>query len=413
MTKKFFLLLLLLALITTLLTNCSDKPLDLESDLISNTTAILKDTTLYPIADTTYALSKEIQTDFAERLFLGSFEGLTARPIFRFTDIPDSVSFLSARLRMLTIGSARRGQPAGFTATIYPVLSVWESNLDSVWNDYAANVDYSKTLGQFEVKPSANDTIDIPFTNEGVNLLTQWSANYDDTDQNPGFTIDFTAADFLQYYYSRNSSEFPRLVYTYQVPNDTTVYTDSSQATFDAYIFDFDYQPAPDRNTVTPLVMHNTLLKFDLEAFLQKFPDGVDIVSANLQLFVDHAQSHIDSVYKLNLEIRPLESDITTNPPVIDSTSTRYALFSSWNSDSSAIQVPESEYRITLARSFIQSQLNDIRTNADSTANYHGIAVRFRDQINQWSFFSFYKRQHPQYKPRLILKYQEPVEPRF
>ncbi|GAB4372260.1 MAG: hypothetical protein Kow0042_15510 [Calditrichia bacterium] len=388
---------------------CSDNPLQIPQnyDPLQEGDA-LQDTVLYAIQDTTYLIDSVLNTRLSNRLLLGEFKGLTARPILRFTTLPDSVRFIEAEIQFLADGSLSDANSTPFTAVAYPVLNAWESNIDDVWEDYTRNYDPTTPLGELELSPESTDTLIMKLNPDGLNLFSTWS-RVEDNDQNPGILIDFNNASFIQYFSSRSNSSFPRLYYQYQALNDTSVtILDSVQATFDAFIYQVSLPTVPERNYVSTLTPYNTLVKFDLEGFLNHFSEGVEIVTANLQFFVDREHSVLDPLYGPNLEIRRLLTEIDNSSPSVDSTVSRYLRLQQWSSDSSYLEVRAGNDRVLLARGFVQLQLTDL-------SQPHGFLVSFINEVDFYSYLAFYNHKHSDVnlRPRLVLRFQKPAKPRF
>lgn len=390
---------------------CNDNPLELPNETYTpQNVGSVKDTTLFAVSDTTYLVQTHLSTDFSDRLLIGTVDNFQARPIMRFTTLPDSALFQEIKIRFVSAGTLSVNPGQAFTATAYPVLNKWESNTDSVWTDYQQNFDASKPLGDVQISTATSDTLYLILNQNGIDEFNAWSSAISN-DANPGIILDFSAADFIKYFTSRNSSENPMLVFTYKnSPNDTTVIADSVIATFDAVVYQGAPTPVANRNYASSFAVYNSLYKFDLENFLSKFPGGVEIISANLQLWVDRGNTLLDPHFGADLRVFKLTSEIENSSVVIDSSTSRIIQFSQWSADSSFLEVNSGGERQRLARQIIQPQLIGLQDNKP-----YGLAVGFLNNNTHYSYFAFYKRNagSAARRPRLILKYQIPPETRF
>jgi len=189
---------------------------------------------------------------------------------------------------------------------------------------------------------------------------------------------------------------------------DTTVITDSTFVTLDAFIYSGSIPNIPGRDYASTLQVYRTLLKFELKSFLAKFPQGVLINSANLQMPIDTVHSLVDTTLGTFLQLRRIISPFNPDSVVVDSSSTLTIPFRQRSDDRTYVEVASSSYRQNLAQNYIQNQLRNIE-------DPYGILVEFSTFIDTYSYFSFYKRNdaNPALRPRLILTYWIPPSPRF
>lgn len=414
--RKTAVSLFLVGLVALMLLNaCSDNPVALENNLDNPLVGKdVIDTTLYAIMDTTYMISSKLNNQFSKRLAIGIYKGFEARPILRFTkNLPDGAIFTSARIQFKSDGFLSDGNPAAFTATAFPVQSVWISNLDSVWSDYTQNFDNTNPLGEIEINPSQSDTFSLKLNAAGLEFLSVW-ADTNRADENGGMILDFSQANYLQYLTSINvdvdptSVVEPMLIFDYHTASDPATQTDTTSATFDAYVYSVEIPVLPERDYVSSQVNYSTLLKFDLEGLLAKYPQGIDIVSANLQLPVDRQNSLFDAENPLEMSVQKLLSDIDSKSVKVDSSFQYVMNFSQWSADSSYMEIVSGDERQRFARFVIQSQLGGLLTSS-------GLVVDFNDKSTSYSYVAFYKREtvNKELAPRLVLTFRIAPSSRF
>ena len=391
-----------------ILNSCSEDPQILSKNIFDpSTQGTLKDTVLYAIQDTTYRVKSIVDTRFSSRLFVGEYQGVQARPIMRFVDLPQNAEILSGKIRFITDGVLGAENQPAFTVTAHPVLNYWLSNQDSVWDNPEDNFDPNLILGEMDITPVANDTLYLNLNTEGLNRFTFW-ADTSNQDENYGMILNFSQATFLKYLGSINSSIYPQLVYTYRLPGDTTVAEDSLAVTFDAFIYSGNINMQGGLNYASTLFAHATLLKFDLQDLIDSYPDGIVINSANLEIPVDRSNSLFDPIFGAELQILALTSSLDNPTVKIDSTQNVVIQLSQWSEDSSYLEVRAGEDRQYLARGIIQKQVS----NTDSL---QGILIQFRDLTKFYSYIAFTKRKEPQaaLRPRLKLTFWIPPTTRF
>jgi len=391
-----------------ILNSCSEDPQKLTKNIFDpSTQGTLKDTVLYAIKDTTYQVKSIVDTRFSSRLIIGEYQGIKARPIIRFANLPQGAEILSGKIRFISDGILGADNQTAFTVTAHPVLNYWLTNLDSVWNNPEDNFDPNVTLGELDITPIANDTLYLNLNTEGLNRFTLW-ADTTNQEENYGMILDFSQATFLKYFGSVNSPTNPQLFYTYRLPEDTTQIEDSLSVTFDAFIYSGSINTQSGLNYTSTLFAHATLLKFDLQGFLTAYPDGIVINTANLEIPVNRNNSLFDPVYGPELQILSLLSPIDNPSVEVDSTQNVVIQLSQWSADSTYLEVRSEEDRQYLARGIIQKQVS----NSDSL---QGILIQFRDLTKFYSYIAFTKRKEPSAadQPRLKLTFWIPPTTRF
>jgi hypothetical protein len=398
-----------------LFNTCSDNPVILENNLDNPLVeGEVRDTVLYAMQDTSYIVSSKINNQFSPYLAIGSYKGFVSRPILRFTtNFPDSAIFTKAVLRLKADGYISDGSPAPFTATLYEAKDAWSSNLDSVWNDYTMNMDLTRPLGTMEVTPSQNDTLSLEFNQDALEILSFW-ADTSTFDDNGGVILDFSDANYIQYLTSINVEldveivVEPLLIFDYHTKNDNTIKTDTVSATFDAYVYSLDIPAIPDRNYVSSQINFSTLLKFDLDGILKKYPKGVDVLSANLRLPVDKENSLTAYESSTNLQVQMLLSDINSQSVEVDSSFGRLMSFNQWSLDSSFIEIISGDERKNFARLIIQSQLVDLNSSS-------ALIIDYQNKNDKYAYIASYKKDNidSESVPKLILTFRIPPSARF
>lgn len=399
----------LVAAIPLFLWNCEENPLPVA--LEDRNSQIVIDT-LYARLDTTYTIDKIISTLESDRLLVGATAGFTFRSVLRFSflAVPDSAVLDSVWMRFVALG-ANGENPVDFTATGYRVTNLWLSDTSEIWQDYSANVDFANPVGNMLLTPASDDTIIFQFTDFGKQLVQGWiDTNYVvptlmDTVSNYGMAIDFTSANFVKELKARNSFEQTgvHLFIRYTAGSDTVMRTDSLLAITDAFLFQGEFPPIPERNQVSSLYPWSTLLDFDLDSLKRKYPNGLVVTSANMQLPVDWANTLTHGGSGPELQILPLINGLSDKDSLeIDSSFigiiTRVIDINRYTADSSFVEVTEGNDRRELASTYIQRKLNfpDV---------YQGFYVDHKAQNSYLARFSFFKHNFndPGRRPRLII----------
>jgi hypothetical protein len=420
--KYSFYLKIFIWFFTVVVISCSENPHQLTVNVLnSEIPGIVKDTTLFAIQDTSYQIRTKVNTQYSFRLLLGSAFGLEARPILRFTSyltVPDSAIVDSAKIRLSAAGSVSAGNPTPINATIYPVLNVWTSNMDSVWNDYLQNIDRTKPLGQLQLDPS--DTLDYIFdlNSDGIGMVKVWADTATHPDDNCGVLVDFDQADFIQYLYAINSTKDPQLIISYHLPGDTAVYGDTLNGTYDAYIYNGSIPRIEDRNYVSSLLVNHTLLKFDLAGFLASQSNEISLLSADLQIPIDLENSLIDPNYGLANQVTlKLITEIDNSAIEVDSTNGRFAITTYWADDSSYIETNADANQKNLAEMIRQQLVQPADSNGFviSFINSRETSIAVSDEIDFYSYLAYYKRMNSNEAnhPRLKITYWVPADSRL
>lgn len=397
-----------------LLSNCEENPnpialQDRNSEIISDT--------LYCKFDTTRALDKVITTINSDRLLLGTQQNYNFRVIFRFSfaGLTDTLDVDSAWVRFVSLGPKSNKNSIGmeFTATGYLPLEDWLADTSKVWENYPANVDFSKPVGEMRVTNLPEDTTLFRFNKLGMDAVRRWAGAADSLFyykiKNYGIVLDFTSATFLKEFQGRSTTENKGIylfiadtISTDSVVTDSVV-IDSFQAVTDAFLIEGTFQPVPNRDHTATLTPWVTLLDFDLDTLKQIYQGGLIITSANLQLPVDWANTLTHSDFGPNLQLFPLTSSLTDSGIVIDSTflgiPSLIIDLNRYSEDSTYVQVTDGTERQEFAANYIQRKLNfpDV---------YKGFYIenKFQDQyLANFSFFK-YNSPDPARRPRLIIQ---------
>jgi hypothetical protein len=401
---------------------CSENPHQLIVNILEEQSpGTVKDTTLYALQDTSYFITSRVSNRSSLRLLLGSAYGIQARPIFRFTDFssfPDSLQIDSVSLKLYAFKNISSDESTPFSATIYPIdsSSVWSSNTDSVWNEYPNNIDMTKPLGETEISPSDTGEFVFHLNDDGLDFVRLWADTATKIEDNAGMIIEFQQANFLQYFHAitPSSTDLPDpelLLFS----GDTT-YTIS--ANFDAFIYEGEIPRIENRDYVSSLIVYNSLYKFDLKNFIAHQPEGVNILSANIQIPIDRGNSLIDKDYGINNQIiLNLKSEFGSASVEVDSTAGKFTVVNSWAEDSSYVEVNASSNRKILA-ALIKTIVNDTESPESfvlSFVNSTSSSVTAINAIDFYSYLAYYKRteQDPGKRTRLIITYWVPAKPRL
>lgn len=357
--------------------------------------------TLYAEMDTTFSIPEQ-STRASDRLLVGSYAGFECRPIIRYTVLPTNATISEARIKFTTAGITG-DNPQPFTIKAHPIKNDWLSNTDAIWDNYQDNIDSSITLGTLQVTSDASDTLVMQMDSAGLDYFNRW-ANEDSSEFNYGFLLDFENANFIKEFNSNRNPRGPQLVLTYTPPSDTTR-KDSVISTSDAFLIDSNFNRVANRDYIISLTPWVTLLQFNTGSLLNKYPEGITIVSANLQLAVDKANTHLHQDFGAFLHILRLTSDLDDNMVVIDSSvfgSSVYTIdIRRISDDSSYIDINPSSERSQFARRFIQDLIEDPQP-------IKKLYVGFSDNIDFLSYIALLKSGH-----RLIVEYWIPPDRRF
>ena len=360
--------------------------------------------TLYAELDTTYSIPIP-STRFSSRLLIGSFAGMTCRPIIKFTSLPVNASISDAYIRFATAGITG-DNPQPFTMRAHPILADWTTNTEQVWDDYQQNIDLTATLGTMEVTVDSSDTLIMHMDSLGLDYFNKW-ANEDSSEFNYGLLLDFDNADFIKEFLSNSSLISPVLVLTYAPPQDTTR-KDSLIASSDAFLIEGDFAQTQGRDYIVSLSPLVTLLQFDTTPLLNK---GI-MVSANLQLSVDTSNTHFSEDFGVYTRILKLTSDLDDSLVVIDSSVSGLASYSiemtRFDKDNSYIEINTGSERRDFGTLFIQ----DLIENPQPAKKLY---VGFRNNVDFASYIALLKRNDPDpnKRPRLIIEYWLPPDIRF
>jgi hypothetical protein len=374
--------------------------------------------TLYAIDDTLYTINRRISTLNTSSIYLGSANGYTFRLIMRFSNFPDadSMKIDTAWIRFPGKGIYvdKNTTPVEFTASGYPIINEWSSDTVDVWDDYESNVDFSSSIGNLTVTTSQKDSIYFHFNEFGLQRLNAWVDTVASGIPNNGFALDFTSANFAKEFQGRDAvaAAGPYLFFHYTFQKDTTINgsdttvtretTDSLLAIQDAYKFTGEFLPIAERLHITSLdTPWVTLLKFDLEVLKQRYPLGIIIENANLQLPVDWENTLLNENRGANLQLLPLASELSDSNVKINSsylTSGLAVSLTQFSDDSTYIETTEGTARQILARQYIQAQLNNPNFS-------EGFYIEDRTPSEHLSTSSYFRHnyQNPQRRPRLIL----------
>jgi hypothetical protein len=406
-----------------ILFSCSENPHQLTLNIYNNDIeGVVKDTILYATRDTTYFIKSKVSTTTSNRLLLGESYGVTARPIIRYTNfisVPDSVIIDSAKIRLTANGYIAETATPSLTVTVFPVLNLWSSNRDSVWNDYESNIDRSKPLAESELTPSDSGAFFFNFNSDGIDLVNKWYENRDNSNENYGVLFDFASANYLQYIHAITSLKDPELIVFYNLPDDTVNYSDTLYASMDAFIYEGNVPINDDKNYVSSLIIYNSIYEFDIRSLLTVYTNEITLIAAAIQVPVDLDKSLIDSRFGVSsmVTIRLL-SNFEDSSVKVDSTIRVWASHSQWASDSSYIETNSGSAREVLAKSIIRPILSEPETSQSLAISFIDLietSSKITDENDFYSFIAFVKRQDLDQtsKPRLWLSYWVPPSPRL
>lgn len=393
-----------LVILTFLFNFSCDETTDLQNSQVFDPSVhgkLSKDT-LYAEMDTTFSISIPI-TQSANRLLTGSFAGVTCKPIIKFVSLPANASISEAHIKFIT-AAITADFPQPFMVEANPILSDWVKNTDII------NVDSTTVLGTMEVTTDSSDTLIMQMNSTGLDFLNRW-ADEDSSEFNYGFVLNFDNANFMKAFYSNRSSLGPRIVLTYAFPGDTTR-VDSMLSNVDGFLIDGNIPRVADRDYAATLSRWATLLQFDTSPLLDKYPDGIIIESANLQLSIDKLSTLFNNDFGTLLRAVRLTSDLNDSVVVVDSSVVNSSSFSidvtQLINDSSIVNTSPGTER----RDFAQLYLQDL---VESPNPEKKLYIGFQNNIDFLSYIAFFKRDDPDKskRPQIIIEYWIPPNRRF
>ncbi len=383
---------------------CSENPVQLSDNQVIDPVrqGTFVTDTLYADFDTTYVQPKPLSTLGATRLLIGSFQNFTLRPIIRFNFNPLKFKVQSATIRFISRGITGDALQE-FEVTAYPITQKWTDNTDSIWSQYAPNIDFSRPIGRMTVTTAPDDTLELALTD--TSLLNFWADSVG-AEQNFGFTLDFSGANFIKSFQSLDS-----LKVKFISAGDTVVKS-QSVTLFDAFLVEGQVPQVAGRDVLATLKPQVAVLHFDVDTLLRKNPQGVIINSTNLQWGFDPFHTFVNSALQASFRLVKLNSNLREPVFQIDSSFVQFPAnavpFSQFTEDSIHIEVKDGSARANFAQRFVQDALRD-------STNITGYLVEFTNDKDFLSHFAFYRRNdpNPENRPRLIVNYWIPPKPRL
>ena len=282
-TKKLIVLFLALAVSWS----CEEaNPIRDEGKDVLQAYGTIKSDTLYAVADT-FLIAGKTNTGSSPKLLLGSYNGFEGRFLVKFTSFPAD-TFTVDSLAVIVSAPAAFGDDSNpLTGTVHYVTGAWEENVnsDASW-DYRANIDMSPELTTPFTLARLDTTI---YTDYRINLPVQLVDIWRDTtsgDQNNGLLFDFSGADHIKEFSSREglfATRRPRLVYTYRdQTNDTTLH-DTVTSTLDASLIDYTGTFDRDKLYICAGYETDAFFKFDFDSI----PSNAYMVSVQFRFSED------------------------------------------------------------------------------------------------------------------------------
>ena len=394
---------LVVLVVSVFLMRCSENPVNLGQKELPDpelSGKLLKDT-LYATSVRSVKKSNPLKTDNTGSLLFGKFQGLEFRPIIKYTKpvaFPNKVYVHKATVSLI-VKTVQGDTLIPYQISAYRITEDWVDNTDEVWNDYRSSIDQDRPIGTVTLEGRLQDTLYLAITDTA--LVATWTDTGSAT-PNYGFLLDFSAdePDFIIEFQAH-----PKLVLEYEVELNTVLRKDSSFAVTDAFLIqgDFNRLDTTQYNYVSTLRPRNVLLEFDFQPFLDRFPDGVLVTSANLHLpFVDE-QSWIHPDYGANLYLRALISPLNSGELEYDTTRTPIG-FDRLFFDSTYLRIAPGTDRRNFAIQYIQSWFKEV-------APYEGYLIEFRNDADYFSYFAI--PDIGRARPYLIIYYWIPPGTRF
>jgi hypothetical protein len=404
--KRTTLQLVLMAIAVSMLilatSGCDENP---DPVSIGDRTAEIFTDTLFATFDTSFVQVQENLTTLnTSRLLIGRYDGVTCKPMFKFLKLPDSISTVdSAYIEIKTGKHIGDFSALPFIAKAYPISVEWLADTSGVWESSAFedNLDLSMPIGEFQVSPIDSQTLRLNLNGAGLNLIQSWADTSSGVDNN-GLALTFDNANFMKELLARdldgNTGPTLYLHYTDSIPKIDTLLVSLD-------VYHIDGTPSRPTNRLITSTLKNsfvTLFKFDFDELWNRYPQGVLVENARLELSIDRSQSYFNSAF---LGMLPLadSSGFTADDLVISSDYTSILgseiQFTEFNDDSTKLSnTPGSEER-ELAANYVQVLLVDSSRFAGFYMRDLGIVTTFRK-------FVFYRTGEADIdkRPKLILK---------
>ncbi len=372
---------------------------------IGDRTAEIFTDTLFATFDTSFVQVQENLTTLnASRLLIGQFDGVTCKPMFKFLTLPDSITTVdSAYIEIKTGKHIGDFSAQPFTAKAYPIAVEWLADTSNVWETAAFedNLDLSMPIGEFQVSPLDSQTVRLNLNAAGLALIKSWADTSSGVDNN-GIAFTFDNANFMKEFLARdldgNTGPTLYLHYTDSIPKADTLLVSLD-------VYNISGTPSRPANRLVTSTLKNsyvTLFKFNIDELWDRYPQGVLVENARLELSIDRDQSYFNSAF---LGLLPLadSSGFTADDLVLSSDYTSVLgseiQFTEFNDDTTKLSnTPGSEER-ELAANYVQVLL----VNSSRFAGFYmrdlGIVTTFRK-------FVFYRTGEADVdkRPKLILK---------
>ncbi len=329
----------------------------------------------------------------------------------RFVGFPSDTIAIDSAWIQFTMRERIGEMFSDFTIRGYSIRNFWLTDTANVWSDYQSNVDFSRSLGEMIIPgdtTGVNDSLVFIFNQEGLTTLNNWVDTVSSGIENNGLALDFAQANFIQELQARNTSVNPSigpyLIYTYTVSTDSGIVqvTDSLLTNSDAFLVKSNFQPIQNRNHTVTLSPRATVLDFNIDTLNQKYPKGIVVESANLQLFIDSQNTKYNKGAGPDMRILPLTSPLKSTNVKVDSTlrspDSRNADLVRFGNGKSYVEVLGGRDRQILAQNYIQRKLNN-------PSVFKGLYVEFKTLDDYLAYFSFFRYNGDRDKrPRLIIQ---------
>jgi hypothetical protein len=260
-------------------------------------------------AESNFIEHGKVNTGSSTKLLLGDFNNYECRFLVKFTTLPaDTIDLDSVYFLIQSTGSVGESND-NLTGEIKLVTKTWNDNVntDENWS-YISDVSnelFTTTPFSVAAEDSFNYSIPIPDT-----IISIWK---DTTggDKNHGLILDYTSADFVKIFSSRNSSIIPKLVYVYQNSAMDSTIRDTVFATIDASVIEYTGDLESDSLLyVTSGYSHRAFINFNLDLL----PKDILISHVNFVLYQDTIHSITDTTSSNNFYLRTVTTNINELP---------------------------------------------------------------------------------------------------
>ncbi len=364
-------------LLTIVACSSNDPDFVANPDYNANRYGQFKTDTLYAVLDSV-VVADTVNTNNAGSLTLANMAGFTSGFVVRYLTLPDDTLTLK-EIKMNFITEGHFGSdPQEVLVDIYEVNEVWDAttiiNEKAAWHDAPPGT-YLKTVSMM-VADSAESNIALD-----MDLLKKWQSA-DSLNTGLYFTLNPSVQNMVLQFNSLQSTQPPRLIYSYKDTSDTVT------ATNDASIFSYDEINgtvfSPQGRYVASGIPRHYLVRFD---FTQLSTRAI-YYNADLVIPYDDAFPYTNPNKPGAFTLRMFDDEAAEN----ENPSSTYVI----TEKGTATKISNQS---GFASQIVQSIVNE-------NLEHKWFSVEYAVESDVFSVIRFFGQQSAQ-KPMLIVKYLE------